>query len=103
MRLVRNLTSWLLVGVFTVLLGVGVEMVSHKSFSHGSSSTSSLSATTPVSTSTSVGSSSSVASATLQSTPPITITRTYHGDDSYPSAAGSGESSRTTQSAYQDN
>ncbi|MBW4077919.1 MAG: hypothetical protein HIU84_05280 [Acidobacteria bacterium] len=104
MRLVRNLTSWLLVGVFTVFLAVGVEMVSHKTFSHGAPSTSSLSATTPsVSASTSAGTSSSVATASLQSTPPITITRTYHGDDSSTSTSRSGESSLATQSTYQDN
>ncbi|MHB1088831.1 MAG: hypothetical protein ACYC19_08735 [Acidimicrobiales bacterium] len=103
MRLVRNLTSWLLVGVFTVFLAVGVEMVSHKTFSHGAASTSALSATSGATSVTSATSSQTVASATLQSTPPITITRTYHGDDSYSSSSGSEGTWTSSQGSYQDN
>lgn len=83
MRLTRNLFAWVLVGVFTAFLAVGVEMVSHKSFSHGSRTTSALSAAAPVSTvAANATTSGSTGSSTLISTTPITITRTYQGDDS---------------------
>jgi hypothetical protein len=74
--------------VFTVILGVGVEMVSHKTFSHAAPSTSALTAaTSSASTSAVTPTSATVTNATLQSTPGVTITRTYHGDDSWSSYA----------------
>jgi hypothetical protein len=97
MRLVRNLTSWLLVGVFTVFLAVGVEMVSHKTFSHATQTTSAISVTPGATSVTNAATTATVGPATLQSTPPITITRTYHGDDS------SSSYSSSVQGAYQDN
>ncbi len=104
MRLVRNLTTWLFVGVFTVVLGVGVEIVSHKTFSHAAPSRSALSVTTSgASTNAATSSSTAVANATLQSTPGITITRTYHGDDASSSFAATDNSSAITQASYQDN
>lgn len=107
MRLVRNLFAWVLVGVFTVFLAVGVEIVSHKSFSHGAATTSALSATTSTpSAATSSGANAPTSSAALVSTTPVTITRTYHGDDSYsPSTTvtGSGATVSTTSVTYRDN
>jgi len=104
MRLARNLFAWVLVGVFTVFLAVGVEMVSHKSFSHGATTTSALSATAST-VATSSAPSATSGSTALVSTTPVTITRTYEGDDSYsPSATvtGSGTVS-TTSVTYHDN
>lgn len=107
MRLARNLFSWVLVGVFTVFLAVGVEMVSHKTFSHGAATTSALSATTSASTAAlSSGATVSTGSATLQSTTPVTITRTYQDDGSYSknvTVTGSGVTTGTASVTYQDN
>ena len=92
MRLARNMFSWFLVGVFTVFLAVGVEMVSHKTFSHGAATISSaLSATTPAGAST-PATNSAIASTGLTALPnatPGTITRTYHDDGSNSSSASS--------------
>ncbi len=85
-----------------MFLAVGVEMVSHKTFSHATQTTSALSPTSTATPATGAATTGTVGSATLQSTPPITITRTYHGDDSSSYSSSEGTSS-STQGAYQDN
>ena len=100
MKLTRNLFSWFLVGVFTVFLAVGVEMVSHSTFTHGSIANAAVSSSTPgVSsiTAATTGATASVGSATLNVTPPLTISRTYHDDGSQSS------DSSYTGAANQDN
>lgn len=78
MNRVRNISSWIAVGIFTVVLSAGVEVVSHHSFAG------------PGASATSVSTPSTSGATVSPATPVRTTTRVTYRDDGSSSHASGG-------------